>query len=116
MPQLAALAARWPESIPVRESSIDPCAIARLYTAGAVELRTAAPKFTTAVSVMPRVSAVARAQARHGTVVANLRHEAVDLENPEAARLVASLDGTQPGGIHPPEVLERLARLALLES
>jgi hypothetical protein len=117
------LADRWPETVPARECGVEPEHLLQLYGSGVVELHAMASKFSTAISERPRASLVARQQARRGTVVANLRHEPVDLENEGACRLLDLLDGAHSCadiqawlGADPRPALERFARLALLEA
>jgi SAM-dependent methyltransferase len=111
------LSARWPSYARAADCGLSLDALLQLHASGAVELHAAPPAFVTEVSARPRMSAVARAQACRGTVVANLRHQAVDLENQDAARMVALLDGSRDGeALATRAVLERLAALALLEA
>ena len=66
----------------------------RSYSAGVVELHSAASPFVIEIGDRPRTSAVVRLQALRGTGVTNLRHETVNL-NEDARRLVPLLDGTR---------------------
>ena len=100
---MAMLALRWPQTIPFPElcagararlgggAASDPAAaekdagelgieLLRMAGAGIVELRMQHPRFTTQVRDRPAVYAVARRNARDGSAVTNLRHEAVALD------------------------------------
>lgn len=120
---LRQLAERWPGAAPAATCGVDLQHLLELYASGVVELHGMAPKFTTTVSDRPQASLAARLQAGEGTVVANLRHEPVDLENEGACRLLSLLDGEHSCtdiqewlGADPLPALQRFARLALLEA
>jgi methyltransferase-like protein/2-polyprenyl-3-methyl-5-hydroxy-6-metoxy-1,4-benzoquinol methylase len=66
----------------------------RLYSWGMVELYSWAPPFVTTVSEFPLASPVARLQAKKGLWVSNLKHEAINLDEP-LKRMVLLLDGTR---------------------
>jgi methyltransferase-like protein/SAM-dependent methyltransferase len=66
------------------------------YVAGYVELRAHEPRFTLDISLRPRASDVARLQIRRGaSVVTNLRHDNVNMDDELARRLILLLDGTR---------------------
>ncbi|MDQ3906809.1 MAG: class I SAM-dependent methyltransferase [Acidobacteriota bacterium] len=65
------------------------------YASGFLEVGSYKPNFITEVSERPRTTALARAQARRGTHVTNLRHAEVKLEVALTRRLVELLDGTR---------------------
>lgn len=65
------------------------------YGAGMVELRVREPHFTLEVSERPEVSPLARLQARHDTVVTNMRHESVMMDDPLSRHLLPVMDGTR---------------------
>lgn len=69
--------------------------LAELYIGGVIELYLQPAALTTNVSERPLASPVARAMARTGMRVVNLRHEMVNLSDPFARRLVPLLDGTR---------------------
>jgi SAM-dependent methyltransferase/methyltransferase-like protein len=65
------------------------------YASGFLELGGYKPAFVTQVSERPSVSAFARAEARRGTHITNMRHAMIKLEGPLTRRLVQLLDGTR---------------------
>jgi methyltransferase-like protein len=67
----------------------------KLYAAGLLELYTHPPKLKRTVSQRPVASSLARAQARQGHSVTNLRHGKIDLEDQTTRRLLILLDGTR---------------------
>jgi cyclopropane fatty-acyl-phospholipid synthase-like methyltransferase len=101
----------------------------RCFAAGAVEVHWSPSRFVIEVSERPEASAVARLQAKRGSVATNLRHESGNLDE-DARRVLPLLDGSRtlreiaaiawPG--QPPgeaadklkQQLSGLARLALL--
>ena len=66
----------------------------KLYAAGLLELYTHPPKLMRTVSQRPAASPLARAQARHGHSVTNLRHGSIDLDE-TTRRLLMLLDGAR---------------------
>jgi SAM-dependent methyltransferase len=93
---------RWPAAVPVREllpTDEDRAALCeallRAYAANLVQLHVRPPALTTAISERPEASPLARHQARAGTLVTNLRHATVRIEDELGRRLVAQLDGTR---------------------
>lgn len=66
-----------------------------LVRAGAVEIRATAPRLSVMPGPRPTASALARAQNARGTVVTNLLHESVRLDDELARALLALLDGTR---------------------
>lgn len=67
----------------------------RAYALDFVELHVHQPGFVTSVSERPTASALARLQARAGSVVATLRHAGLKLEGSLGRNLVQLLDGTR---------------------
>ncbi|MEO8053534.1 MAG: class I SAM-dependent methyltransferase [Acidobacteriota bacterium] len=65
------------------------------YGANVIELRSSSSPFVTRVSERPRVSALARHQARSRVPVTNLRHQEVQLEDPIVRTFLLLLDGTR---------------------
>jgi len=63
------------------------------FSSDLVELRLRADRFTTVVSGLPETTSLARHQASKGSIVTNLRHETVQLEELDR-RTLALLDGT----------------------
>jgi SAM-dependent methyltransferase len=89
--------------------------------AGAIQLHAYAPRLVTAPGERPVASAVARAQLERGDTVTNLRHDAVNLDDALARRLVPLLDGSRDRAAlaaalgDPADAIEaRLAHLAKL--
>lgn len=78
-----------------RALSSDLCeTILQAYAAGLVELRSHEPRFTLEVSARPRASQLARVQIERGsTVITNLRHDNVQMEDELARRLILLMDG-----------------------
>lgn len=66
-----------------------------LYRDGFVDLHTFMPTLTTEVSGRPLASPVARRQVVDDTLVTNLLHHNVPVEDPVMRRVLASLDGTR---------------------
>jgi methyltransferase-like protein/2-polyprenyl-3-methyl-5-hydroxy-6-metoxy-1,4-benzoquinol methylase len=67
----------------------------KCYAAGYVELHAHAPRFATTVSERPVASPVARYQILNDSVVTNLRHVAVSIEDSLCALMLKLLDGTR---------------------
>ncbi len=65
------------------------------YGANVTRLHHMTCPFVTEISERPRVSALARLQARTSTQVTNLRHQSVRLEDPLVRRFLQLLDGTR---------------------
>jgi SAM-dependent methyltransferase len=142
---LGPVAAAWPGAVAIAELVGDDTSPAErellceslllCYATDIVALHAYPPALCTAPGERPRVSALARLQARgEGEFVTNLRHGSVRLQDELVRRLVTLLDGTRdraalieqlghPDDV-PPEVLaaglerslEALARLALLDA
>jgi len=84
------------EAAPLDDDSRWVCNLAwKLYAAGLLELYTHPPKLKRTVSQRPVASSLARAQARQGHSVTNLRHGNIDLEDEKTRRLLMLLDGTR---------------------
>jgi methyltransferase-like protein len=75
------------------------------YAAGLVELHSHAPCFALEAGARPVASLLARLQAREGTVVTNLRHTSVQVEDALGRHLLGLLDGTRDR----PALCEQLA-------
>lgn len=67
----------------------------RASRGGQVTLHLFPPRLTTAVSARPRASRLARMQATQGTLVTNLAHGTVLLEDPIVRRFLCLVDGTR---------------------
>jgi methyltransferase-like protein len=67
----------------------------KMYGAGVMEIDTRAWCYPTTVTERPSVSRFARLQAREGARITSLRHQAIDLEDEQARRLIVLLDGTR---------------------
>ena len=65
------------------------------YSAGLVELHSLPPLFTTAIGERPRVSPLARWQARNGSMLTTLRHSSIEIEDGIVRKLIMLLDGTR---------------------
>lgn len=89
----------------VRDEGADPSAVAAsrqalasILLAGfverAVELHSIAPAAAAAISERPEASPLARLQAETGSLVTNLRHDAVRLDEP-ARKMIGFVDGTR---------------------
>jgi len=65
------------------------------FAAGALELHLHPAVLTTAISVRPHASLVARKQAEADCLVTNLRHRGVLLQDPIERQLLVLLDGTR---------------------
>lgn len=65
------------------------------YLANVTQLRSTACPFVTEISERPRVSALARLQARALTAVTSLKHTHVQLEDPLVRSFLQLLDGTR---------------------
>jgi SAM-dependent methyltransferase len=132
----------WPAAVPVAgllgddpapEARTTLCeALVHAAGRGVVQLHAHPPGLSASAGEHPRVSALARLQARAGTHVATLRHGTVRIDDELERRLVALLDGTRDraalraelegfAGLGGDELaerlearLERMARSALL--
>jgi hypothetical protein len=62
---------------------------------GLVELHLFPPRLTTVLSERPRASRLARQEAETSTLVTNLRHGTVKLEDPAVRRFLRLVDGTR---------------------
>src|SRR6266436_1453372 len=69
--------------------------ILKSYGAGIVHMHLHLPKFAIVVSEKPLASPLARLQARQGTLVTNLFHANIKLEDDLGIRLLLLLDGTR---------------------
>lgn len=123
----------WPEAIPVADLAaacqaapehIGP-ALLRLAATGVVQLYAEPPKLAAVPGPRPVAGRLARVELETSTVVTNLIHGCIELDDENARRLLALCDGTRDQAalaaeLGAPEsaaagMLERLARLALLE-
>jgi SAM-dependent methyltransferase len=96
----------------------------KMYGAGLLEIDTHPWQYPAKPSERPCVSLLARQQAKEGTRVTSLRHQAVDLDDEAARRLLPLLDGTRDwnalssaSGLDEStlgEFLKKLASLSLL--
>ena len=101
---LERLGAAWPGALPVaalwgpeagaQERQVVCEMLLRCFSADLVTLHCAPIAVGTATGERPRTSVVARLQARDGPTVANLRHEAVELDE-RRRLLVTLLDGSR---------------------
>jgi len=69
--------------------------VMKMYGAGLVEIDTHPWMYPARPSARPCVSQLARFQANEGARVTSLRHQAVDLDDDAARRLLVLLDGTR---------------------
>jgi hypothetical protein len=112
-----ALGRAWPRAVPISEllaeaellaelpAAVGPALAARVKELGVTLLRAAAarliaivaspPRFVSVATERPCASALARAQAKRGPLVINLRHALIRLEDDRLRRLVALADGTR---------------------
>ncbi|HYI91973.1 MAG TPA: class I SAM-dependent methyltransferase [Bryobacteraceae bacterium] len=67
----------------------------KMYGAGLLEIDTHPWPYPSKPSERPAVSMLARYQAKEGARVTSLRHQAVDLDDDTARRLIVFLDGTR---------------------
>jgi SAM-dependent methyltransferase len=96
----------------------------KMYGAGLLEIDTSPWPYPTTVPERPCVSQLARFQAKEGARVTSLRHQAVDLDDEQARRLIPLLDGTRDrdallrdSGLDPAtldDYLKKLSNLSLL--
>lgn len=93
-PAILPVAELWPPDAEPQERQLICEALMRCYSAALAGVHTQPATFGTGAAAQPRVTAVARLQAREGPMVANLRHEPVTLDDP-ARMLVTLLDGTR---------------------
>jgi SAM-dependent methyltransferase len=112
---LRKLTEAWPRRLPVAKLAGEPDRMAAGeillwgYHAGLVQLHVHAPEFVRPAGKRPVASPVAREYLRSGTRrVPTLHHEAADLEDDAAVRLIGLLDGTRD------HALDRVAALPLL--
>ena len=81
----------------IREYLFKKLYLTRLLFAGAIDIHSDAGCATTTVTDLPIVSGLARVQAATGNIVTNLRHQSVQLQEPE--RLVLRhADGSRSAG------------------
>jgi SAM-dependent methyltransferase len=139
---IATLCEAWPgrlryeeilEQAQAKLSQPDPTAtvmlselLMKMYGAGLMEIDTLPWSYPTTPSERPCVSKLARYQCKEGARVTSLRHQAVDLDDEAARRLVALLDGQRDrkaladdSGLDPETIdafLTKLASLSLLIS
>ena len=142
-----ALGRAWPSALPVSELlaqaellaglpvAVGPALAARVKELGVALLRAAAarliaisaspPRFVSVATERPCASGLARAQAKRGPLVINLRHALIRLEDERLRRLVVLADGTRtraelaralseqaaPARSTPPLELEELERV-----
>ena len=98
----------------------------KMYGAGLLEVDTYPWNYPAKPSERPAISSLCRYQAKEGARVTSLRHQAVDLDDEAARRLLMLLDGTRDrealsaqSGLDPATVdsyLNKLASLSLLVS
>jgi methyltransferase-like protein/ubiquinone/menaquinone biosynthesis C-methylase UbiE len=96
----------------------------KMYGAGLVEIDTNPWPYPANISERPCVSQLARFQAKEGVRVTSLRHQAIDLDDEHARRLLPLLDGSRDrdallrdSGLDPDtlaEFLKKLLNLSLL--
>lgn len=89
---LALLGEAWPGSVAAADLRLDRGLLLALHAARGLELRVH-PVPAVRPGARPRVHAHVRDQAARGGIVANLRHEPVDLDRPIARELLARCDG-----------------------
>lgn len=95
----------------------------RMYMPGLLEFSVAPYKYPVVPTEKPCASRLARHQIQHGSRVTNLRHRAVEIDDPGARAILPLLDGSrdaealraQSGMEGVDAALKRLANLALLE-
>jgi methyltransferase-like protein/cyclopropane fatty-acyl-phospholipid synthase-like methyltransferase len=110
---LISLAAAWPQAVPFGDLLEDVRArlgdagengaddesladlLASLFWSGVVDLHASPPACTGTVSAFPRVSALARRQARADLLVTNQRYRVLKLDDPVARFLLLQLDGSR---------------------
>ena len=98
--------------------------LVRMYTPGLLEFSVASYPYPDAATEKPRASKLARYQIKLGSRVTNLRHRAVEIDDPSARTVLPLLDGTHNAdelrsisGVTDIETaLKRLTELALLEA
>ncbi|MDP2710378.1 MAG: methyltransferase regulatory domain-containing protein [Solirubrobacteraceae bacterium] len=93
-PAILPIAELWPSDALAEDRQIVCEALLRCYSAALASVHAEPAAFGTSAATHPRVTAMARLQAREGALVANLRHDAVTLDDPARA-LVMLLDGTR---------------------
>ncbi len=93
-PAILPIADLWPADAEPAERQLICEALLRCYSAALAGLHAGPTTFGSAAAATPRVTAMARLQAREGPLVASLRHEATTLDEP-ARVLVTLLDGTR---------------------
>lgn len=96
---LARVGAAFPSALALDEAADNPdfaAQILRLFVANVLRLSTAPFPLTLTPGDRPRVSPLARLQAKRGEdTLATLRHEAIKAENAATRLFVAALDGTR---------------------
>lgn len=93
-PAILPIADLWPADAEPQERQLICDALLRCYSAALAGVHAAPAVFGASDATRPRVTAMARLQAREGPMVANLRHDATTLDDP-ARVLVTLLDGTR---------------------
>ena len=96
----------------------------RMYTPGLLEFGVAPYRYPVKPTERPCASRLARYQIKNGSRVTNLRHRAVEIDDPNARLILPMLDGTRDAdalraesGVADTEAaLKRLADLALFEA
>jgi SAM-dependent methyltransferase len=94
---LAQLGARWPAPIPF--DALGPgleVSLLDAFARGMIEFQAAPPRFTTSTDGRPAASPLARLQSLSGSIVTNLRHEQVSLDELSRSWL-PFLDGSRTG-------------------
>jgi hypothetical protein len=96
----------------------------KMYGAGLLEIDTSPWPYPPNVPERPCVTQLARFQAKEGARVTSLRHQAVDLDDPQARLLIPLLDGSRDrgallrdSGLEPSvldDYLKKLSNLSLL--
>ncbi|HVV94727.1 MAG TPA: class I SAM-dependent methyltransferase [Hyphomicrobiales bacterium] len=94
---VAAAAARLPGGAAPSEAEVDALAAAlfRAYAAEQVDMHLYPPRLTKAVTERPEASLIARQLSESGSVIVNLRHARVTIEDDVARRFLRLLDGTR---------------------
>jgi SAM-dependent methyltransferase len=103
-PAILPIAGLWPDDAEPQERTVVCEALLRCYSAALAGVHAEPATFGTSDAARPRVTAMARLQAREGSMIANLRHEPTTLDDP-ARVLVTLLDGSRDRGA----LLEALA-------
>jgi SAM-dependent methyltransferase len=83
-------------SVAREEDAADLCRVLLgAYATGFLEAHAYAPDFVTVPGERPRTTPLARAQAQRGTLVSNLRHVNLQIDDALGRRLIQLLDGTR---------------------